>query len=509
MIGLWKTLQRMSNNGIMKRLIIFLAPIILPYIIIAQTNTVKFATEANEINGFTIMDSDYNFISFFSSKHPDSLLFSRYLYKFNNAGDTLFSRQFFKVDTVVGISNIVQCNANPIEYFMYAKCYVNGDDPRNMFSIFYKIDAGFNIIWEKVYHLRPEILSSSDIYPNILQKKDGGFVFATNLGANFHLVLFEMSSMGDSMNYRYYQGDSAGMYLSDFIYNFDSTAYLALTIDAHPDGSLRTAQAISIDTDLNQTHVYYFPKYFDDIIVAKVAPSGNYIAGGGYFETTYPQGESSMAVYKLDTGFNLLGNCFVGDPDFDIRKDPGYVSMDFYDPNSIFVAGTFDFDIGIWINHPSWIVIGKVDSNMNLLTEKYIGGDAYYRFNTITATNDGGIFIGASRYDYLTQDHEHDAYYYRFDSIEMTVAIDERSEESILQNAIVYPNPASERFFIRTSYMGSEMILFNQNGEQVLNQKITSLITEIESINLPLGVYIWMIVLEGKQIESGKLIITN
>jgi len=499
----------MSNKVIMKKLLFFLTTIILPVTTLAQYNTVKFATEANEVNGFTIMDSDFNFISFFSSKHPDSLLFSTYLYKFNNDGDTLFSRQFLKEDTVVGISNIVQCNTNPIEYFMYAICYKKGDDPRNTFSVFYKIDEEFDVIWEKLYHLRPGILSSSDGYPKILQKKDDGFIFATNLGANYHLVLFEMSSIGDSMNYRYYQGDSAGMYLSDFIYNYDSTAYLALTTWAHPDGTFRIAQAISIDTNLNQTHVYYFPKYFDDIIVAKVAPSGNYIAGGGYFETTYPQGESSMAVYKLDTGFNLLGNCFVGDPDFDIRKDPGYVSMDFYDPNSIFVAGTFDFDIGIWINHPSWIVIGKVDSNMNLLTEKYIGGDAYYRFNTITATNDGGIFIGASRYDYLTQDHEHDAYYYRFDSIEMTVAIDERNEESILQNAIVYPNPASKSFFVRTSCLRSELILFNVNGEKVLTQSITGLVTEIKSVSLPSGVYIWQVVQEGKQIESGKLIITN
>lgn len=483
--------------------------LVLPILTIAQYNTVKFATEANEINGFTIMDSDFNFISFFSSKHPDSLLFSRYLYKFNNDGDTLFSRQFLKEDTVVGISNIVQCNTNPIEYFMYAKCYLNGDDPRNTFSIFYKIDEEFDVIWEKVYHLRPGILSSSDGYPNILQKKDGGFVFATNLGANFHLVLFEMSSMGDSMNYRYYQGDSAGMSLSDFIYNFDSTSYLALTTWGHPDGTFRNAQAISIDSNLNQTHVYYFPKYFDNVIVAKVTPSGNYIAGGGYLEISLQQFMSSMAIYKLDTSFNYLGNSFVGDPDFDIRKDAGYVSMDFYDPNSIYVAGTFDFDIGTWINHPSWIVIGKVDSNMNLLTEKYIGGDAYYRFNTITATNDGGIFIGASRYDYLTQDHEHDAYYYRFDSIEMTVAIDERSEESILQNAIVYPNPACESFFIRTSSIGSELILFNLKGEIVLSQKITGLITEIESISLIPGVYIWKVLQKSKQIESGKIIISK
>jgi hypothetical protein len=73
-----------------------------------------------------------------------------------------------------------------------------------------------------------------------------------------------------------------------------------------------------------------------------------------------------------------------------------------------------------------------------LLTEKYIGGDAYYRFCNLTATSDGGLLITAMRYDYLTQDHERDAYIFKFDSIDLTVGIDENINNKFIKLKIFY-----------------------------------------------------------------------
>jgi hypothetical protein len=478
--------------------------------IIAQYNIVKFESELNETDGIVIFDSNNEFAAIFYRQDPISGIFNQYLYKFSNDGDTLFSKQFIKQDTLINLETIIQCNTNPVEYLLYANAYKCGDDKRKTFSIFYKINSDFEIVWQKVYQLRPlSILSSWGAYSQLLLKKDNDFLFSTNIGPEGNLLFFDMTENGDSLNYRIYEGDSAGLLLSDVIYNYDSSAYIAFTRDAHGDTTLRRAQAITIDTNLNQIKVNYFPEYFFDGIIGKLLPSGNLITGGLYIEISIEKLAINMAAYKFDTSFNYMGNSFIGNPDFDIRKDNGFVSMDFYDPNSVYVAGTFDEDIGVWIEHPSWIIIGKVDSSMNLVTEKYIGGDAYYRFNTITATNDGGVLIGATRYDYQTQDHEHDVYYYRFDSIEMTVSVDEEKGGQIIQNAIIYPNPAKNHFFLRTFETDSELYVFDLSGNKVLSQTIRERITQVEIENIVSGIYIWRLVKNSKQIESGKILITN
>lgn len=215
-----------------------------------------------------------------------------------------------------------------------------------------------------------------------------------------------------------------------------------------------------------------------------------------------------MAVYKYDTNFNLLAECYVADPDYDIRKDNGARTIDYYYPNSIFVAGTFDYDVGIWIQHPSWIVIGKMDSDLNLITEKYIGGDAFYRFCNLTATSDGGLLVTAMRYDYLTQDQERDAYIFKFDSLDLIVGNYENTSKK-LANAIVYPNPTSNYLYIRTTVANAEFILYDMGGNKLLNFPLASLITKKELNNISQGTYVWNIYQQSKLIETGKIIVTN
>ena len=495
-----------------KRISSIVISIIIPFIpLFAQYNVVKFESELSEANGIIAYDSNNEFAALFYQQNPVSGISNQFIYKLNNDGDTLFRKQFYNPDTIVKLQTIIQINANPVEYLLYAYAYKSGDDYRNTFSIFYKIDVDFEIIWQRVYQLRPlNLLASYELHSQLLKKKDNGFLFSTNMGGSEgNLIFFDMDLNGDSLNYRKYEGDSCGRKLTDLIYNYDSTAYLVFTKDAHDDGTLRRCQAITIDTNLIQTKVDYFPEYFDDGITGKLIPGGNLVTGGLFHKISIEEFASAMAAFKFDPEFNNLGSSLIGNPDYDIRKDNGLVSMDYYDPNSIYVAGTFDYDVGIWIEHSSWIVIGKVDNSMNLLTEKYIGGDAYYSFKTINATNDGGVFIGATRYDYMTQDYEHDVYYFRFDSIEMTVSVDENIDGQMLQNAIVYPNPARNHFFLRTFETDSKLYLFDLEGNNVLSKTIKERITKVEIENIVSGHYLWKLVKNSEKIESGKIIVTK
>jgi hypothetical protein len=150
-------------------------------------------------------------------------------------------------------------------------------------------------------------------------------------------------------------------------------------------------------------------------------------------------------------------------------------------------------------------VIGKMDSNLNLLNEKYIGGDAYYHFNTITATSDGGALITTNRYDYLTQGHEHDVYIIKLDSLDFTVGITEHKNKK-LADAIVYPNPGNEIINIRTALKGCIFNLFDTFGRQILKKPMPDRITTVKTNTLSKGTYYYSVTDNNKTIISGTWI---
>jgi len=472
----------------------------------------KFNTPVDEYIGPFIQNAEGVYIGTIGRRIASINYSKCSLYKVSINGDTLFSKTFQKPDTLMNAWSIIQSSENPIEYLAYGSGFDTTSTPYSLFSYFTKLDNNFNTIWEKKYILRPSgVPSLNEFWSHMISKKDGGYFFASNFDnpGDERLVLFELSEEGDSLAYRVYEDDSAGYTLMCTSYNHDSTAYQLYTWGAHYIPFNGMAQCITVDFDLNQTDVKHYPRYFDDGLAAKLLPNGQLITGGLYQNSDLPPAEASyMAVLKHDTSFNLLAECYVGDPDYDIRKDNGFRSMDFYYPSSIFVAGTFDYTTTVWAQRPSWIVIGKMDSDLNLLTEKYLGGDAYYHFNTITATSDGGALITTLRYDYLTQYHEHDAYIIKLDSMDLTVGVPERKDKKLV-DAIVYPNPSSEVVNVRTAIKNAVFELYDLSGKKLLSQPLTTLITQIKLENIIDGTYVWGVLQQNKIIETGKIIKTN
>ena len=473
---------------------------------ISQYNITKFDSDINETCGYITYDSNGDFVSILYKKNSTTNFFDSFLYKLNNDGDTLFCKKFYKIDTVLFLENIISCKSSPVEYLLFATCYKSSEDWRKTSQVFYRIDSEFNIIWEKIYNLRPEECYwtyGSD--SQILQKKDSGFIIGNNIDATENLVFFEMSRFGDSLKYRHYTADSSAQMLLNLTYNHDSSAYYAFTSYAHDyQGNI---QVITIDTNLNQTNVNSLADNFRFLSSSKLLPGGNIISAGNY-TSLLQLSICALGIAKYDNKKDIIDSCLIGVDGIDIRKDGGFMSLDYYYPNSIYFAGTYDYDVGIWVQHPSYIIIGHVDSSLNLISEKYIGGDAYYMFSTITATNDGGILVGASRYDYLTQDYEHDAYFFRFDSLEMTVSVGE-NKSPLVKNAIVYPNPAKDQFYLRTSQTNSRLLIYDLSGNMVFSQQIENNITKIQSNKITPGVYVWKLVKEFLQIETGKVLITK
>lgn len=420
-----------------------------------------------------------------------------FIYKVSPYGDTL-SKFITKEDTILVLHKIIQAETTPIKFLVSGTGYSEESNPRLWFSYFAMLNENLDVLWEHTYflHCTSAGFPSS---PQLLKEGDSSYLYACAIGP-LKMYLFRLSNEGDSLTYRLYEGDSAGC-VRDLTYNYDSTAYWLHTYFAHYDPSGPASQCITIDFNLNQTEVNYYPRWLGHSFSAKLLPDRHIIAGGTYWYFQYPPGAFYLAAFKIDTMFKATDSCYYTNPE--VKTRGGFTSMDFYYPDCIYVGGTEGFKVGVWSPYPSWFAIAKMDNDLNLIHEKYIGGDAYYDFKTITATNDGGVLVTGTRYDYLTQDFERDALIIKLDSSDFTVGQNEHSQINI-SDAIIYPNPGSGHLNIRTSLKNVHFKLFDSNGHLVADKKIEQLITTLNTEHLKPGTYIWQVCNTQQVYETGK-----
>ena len=72
--------------------------------------------------------------------------------------------------------------------------------------------------------------------------------------------------------------------------------------------------------------------------------------------------------------------------------------------------------------------------------------------------------------------------------------------------ATAFPNPGCDNLNIKTDLQNAEIMVFDIFGRMIHNQEITDNITSINAGNWPSGTYIWKVIANGKEAESGKWI---
>ena len=82
----------------------------------------------------------------------------------------------------------------------------------------------------------------------------------------------------------------------------------------------------------------------------------------------------------------------------------------------------------------------------------------------------------------------------------------EEAHENGLKVAIAYPNPGKDVLNIRTGLKDARVEVYDMRGRLVHNQEITDNITPIATTSWPSGTYIWKVIANGKEAESGKWI---
>ena len=126
--------------------------------------------------------------------------------------------------------------------------------------------------------------------------------------------------------------------------------------------------------------------------------------------------------------------------------------------------------------------------------------DAYYWPFSIVATPDGGCVIGATRYDWHTEEDNYfcDAFIMKISKPDFT-SISEAEKSKPL--VTIFPNPGNNQFLIQTELVNFTLQLYDLQGQLLLTQHNRK---EVNTEKLPSGCYIYRVIADSGEAMHGK-----
>jgi len=432
------------------------------------------------------------------SEYEDDTLRKLYprLFTFDENGDTS-SISFQKPDTLFDIQSITEIKIEPFGYLLWGKYYPNQGFSTEVIEVLIRTDYEYNTLWEKHFDLGYNYVATCR---EVLQTKYDELLLASNPD-DFNMYMFKLSNEGDSIDFRHYGGDSAGT-VQSLTYNFDSTAYLLHTNGSHWQPNASSNRMIEIDSSLNQVDVVEYPEWYDMSFKTVLWKDEQFLSGGDEWRTNTGVLKSYFAAYILNDSLGIEKTIRLTNPDTN-STSAWWRNMDTVG-SYIYLGGTFGGDYHS-SNDSSWYYVAMLDENLDLVYEKYIGGDKHYWCECVTATQDGGVFLSGACFGIDSIPQYHDAYFIKLDTIGLPLNV---SLDIIQSNTDVklYPNPGKEKINIINAPLDSRIEIYNSSGLQVVVEDLNSQITSINASHLSTGIYIYLIRNERERIHSGKWI---
>ncbi|MBI9033327.1 MAG: T9SS type A sorting domain-containing protein [Bacteroidales bacterium] len=203
----------------------------------------------------------------------------------------------------------------------------------------------------------------------------------------------------------------------------------------------------------------------------------------------------------LDTNLNVYSEALFKHPSSWNQHVAAFNSLDLINNDYIYLGGTTHL-APMFTQYPNYVMLNKLDLSFNIEWQKFIGGDAQYILYSIKTTPDGGCIMAGSRYDWNTQYNERDIFVMKVDENGLITSVE--GEDFQVADAIVYPNPGSNKLQIQSAFPLKEIRMMDVNGRMVLQQPLNYLMDEINVNPLNAGTYIYQIIGRDDEIQHGK-----
>jgi hypothetical protein len=370
--------------------------------------------------------------------------------------------------------------------------------------LFLKTDSKFNVLFRKCYSLPKERHRPS---VSVFKNKKGNFILYGALGSTLpnnlgaFPFLLEISDTGELIYEQHITGEKRADLIFDIIEKKDKNGYFVVS-RFYPEYNSLQGKIYSLNNKLEFLSYISIPESIHNASTLKWYSDTTFIVSG--VKNPNKQ-DDEIGLIVMDTlGTKIYSKNF-GKPS--ISDFPAFFCNFDYslDSSSFYIVGTSGFQYYSYPTVNSSIFLTKADKDLNVLWEKFYGGDAYYNVFNVQTTSDGGCIIISARYDEQTQNYENDIHILKVDS-EGNLQTGIENEVITESEMLIYPNPGAEELHIRTAIQSLEGVfcLYDISGKLIINQQITETETQINTSDLSKGTYIYRYQRDGKTIENGK-----
>ncbi|HOW26197.1 MAG TPA: T9SS type A sorting domain-containing protein [Bacteroidales bacterium] len=486
-----------------------LSRFIMKYYIIALL--ILFNLGLNAQNGFEVListDQHEKVVHVIEDFNNDYILVGKreifdlnitkgYAVKLNQTGEILLEKEFILPDTALFITSSILL---PDSNYLFI-CEFGDSTLQSILGI--KTDVTFNEISRRYYIMPIEYSGIQDT--KVYQCNNHIYLFGQlwNSDTSTDMYIYKLTYEGDSIDSKIFQMNY-GQQVWAILDKRNNNGFNLYCSGWFPDEQLKMKRSLShlitIDSLLNITSIGEVAGGLYMQNTAKWYNEKEYLLTGKYNTRDY----LLMGILKLDTAEKILASNYFGPGPDTINLPAPYHNVDFISKNDIFFAGTININYYQypWQEDPSWIMLARLDSNLNVKWEKYYGGDAFYCVYDIKATSDGGCIMACIRYDHTIQDYEWDVYILKVDSDGLVTSVDDQNH-ILISEAILYPNPGNDELYIRTGLPDSRIEMYDINGHLILSKEIKNHFQSVNTSSLPSASYIYRICRNTDLIQSG------
>ena len=339
---------------------------------------------------------------------------------------------------------------------------------------------------------------------------DSIFFFRMNYDGEFEdRVGYEMTTRGGAVSY-VYRRNHIVKGETGYLFYIQGRSCLA---DYSPNVN-RQGCVFRLDEHLNVLNVREFrhvdysqmpDNTFYNITVKRSKHNTTYLATSSKSKSD-PGQDEDCRLYEYDnsgTTVSVINNAVRGTDQWDI---PAMLKgVDVGDDNTVYFAYTLN--VGFMNDLDSWMMIERLDANFDTISTVYYDLGGYNNIHSeaygITPTADGGVLLTFSSVN-LNNTNQHWTTVTKFPA-EAFVGIEEAHENG-LKVAIAYPNPGKDVLNICTGLRDAWVEVYDVNGRLIHREAITENVTGIDAGDWAEGVFIWKVMAEGKEVETGRWI---